>query len=165
MEDISFDHPPVADANRLFRAILLPHRSLGRKGFITVMLLISGGTFIACLVYGFLGLWPVTAVFGVDLLLIYGAFYLNYRAARQYELVELDEGELKLTRVLPSGKSQSWSFIPYWARVELEEADGGNVVLSLRQQGRRLVFGAFLTAAEKREFAAALREALAGRGA
>jgi uncharacterized membrane protein len=95
-------------------------------------------------------------------LLIYGAFRLNYRAARLHELIELSENELKLTRVYPSGRSQSWTFNPYWVRLELEEHETQADRLSLRSHGRVLTFGSFLSDDEKRGFAEALRAALRG---
>ena len=72
-----------------FRAFLLPHRSLGRKGFIILMGVISAISFLTGLAFYMLGAWPVMGFFCLDVLLIYGAFRLNYRAARLYELVEL----------------------------------------------------------------------------
>jgi uncharacterized membrane protein len=143
-----------------FSAVLLPHRSLGRKGFVILMVFISAISFIAGLGFYMLGAWPVMGFFGLDVLLVYGAFRLNYRAARLYETVELRPGELKVTRVYPSGRSQSWSFNPYWVRLELEESETTANRLSLRSHGRILPFGNFLTNDEKRGFAHALREAL-----
>jgi uncharacterized membrane protein len=159
MDDISMDHPRVPGPNRPYRAILLPHRPLDRKAFVAVMLLIMGTSFVACMVYVLAGPWPVTGVLAAGLLLIAGTFYMSYRATRRYELVELTAAELKVTRYMPSGKSESWSFMPYWVRVEVEQR-GIDTTLTLRQHGQRLEFGAFLTDGEKREFAAALREAL-----
>jgi uncharacterized membrane protein len=78
-----------------FRAILLPHRSLGRKGFIVLMSVVSGISFLTGLAFFMLGAWPVLGFCGLDVLLIYGAFRLNYRAARLHELIELSENELK----------------------------------------------------------------------
>jgi uncharacterized membrane protein len=143
-----------------FRAILLPHRSLGRKGFIILMAVVSGVSFLGGLGFYLLGAWPVMAFFGLDVLLIYGAFRLNYRAARLHELVELTASELRLTRVYPSGHSRSWSFNPYWVRLELEEHQAEADRLSLRSHGRVLIFGSFLSDAEKRGLADALSTAL-----
>jgi uncharacterized membrane protein len=119
-------------------------------------------SFITGLAFYMLGAWPVMGFFGLDVLLIYGAFKLNYRAARLHELVELSENELRLTRVYPSGHSQSWTFNPYWVRLELEERETEADRLSLRSHGRVLTFGNFLSDDEKRGFADALAAALRG---
>ena len=108
-----------------FRAILLPHRSLGRKGFIALMAVVCLVSAFAAVRFYQLGAWPVVTFFGVNVLLIYGAFRLNYRAAKLYELIELTASELRLTRVYPSGHSQSWSFNPYWVPPRTGRARGG----------------------------------------
>ena len=143
-----------------FRAILLPHRSLGRKGFVVLMSAIAAISLLTGLVFYRLGAWPVIGFCGLDVLLIYVAFKVNYRAARLHEFVELTESELKLTRVYPCGRSQSWSFNPYWVRLELEEFETQADRLSLRSHGRVLTFGSFLPDEEKRSFAEALSAAL-----
>ena len=143
-----------------FRAILLPHRSLGRKGFIILMSAIAGISFLTGLIFYSLGAWPVIGFLGLDVLAIYIAFQVNYRAARLHELVELTAGELRLTRIYPSGRAQSWSFNPYWVRLQLEEHETQADRLSLRSHGRELTFGSFLSDEEKRGFAEALNGAL-----
>ena len=64
-----------------------------------------------------LGAWPVIGFMGLDVALIYVAFTLNFRALRLYETVDLTQEALTVTRVAPSGQSQSWSFNPYWVRL------------------------------------------------
>jgi uncharacterized membrane protein len=143
-----------------FRAVLLPHRSLGRKGFLVFMGVVSGLSFFTGLAFYMLGAWPVIGFLGLDVFLIYIAFRLNYHAARIYETVHLTDTELRVTRVYPSGRADSWSFNPYWARLELVEEETGGNRLSVRSHGRELRFGSFLTDDEKRSFAEALRTAL-----
>jgi uncharacterized membrane protein len=150
----------VTATDARFSAVLLPHRSLGRKGFIMLMGVISGVSFLTGLAFYMKGAWPVLGFFGFDALLVYGAFRLNYRAARVYETVELSERELKVTRFYPSGEARCWSFNPYWVRLELEESESRANRLSLRSHGRVLPFGNFLSDDEKRGFAHALRGAL-----
>jgi uncharacterized membrane protein len=145
-----------------FRAVLLPHRSLGRKGFIVLMAVVCLISAFAALRFYQLGAWPIVGFFGLTVMLIYGAFRLNYRAAKLYELIELTASELRLTRVYPSGHAQSWSFNPYWVRLELTELEAEADRLSLRYHGRVLIFGNFLTDEEKRGFANALGAALRG---
>lgn len=151
--------PATSDAS-LFRAILHPHRSLGPKGFLILMIGIGAVSFVTGLVFLLLGAWPVIGFFGLDVLLVYIAFKLNYRAARAYELVELTPHALKLTQISASGKSKSFEFNPYWVRVLFtERPDGGNN-LKLVSHGRELEFGRLLNDDERRDFAEALRSAL-----
>src|SRR5271165_3086223 len=101
-----------------FTALLLPHRSLSRKGFIALMTAISTVSFVSGVLFIALGAWPITGFFGLDVLLCYLAFRWNYQSARLSERIDLEESELRLTRVHPSGKAESWSFNPYWVRFE-----------------------------------------------
>ena len=85
---------------------------------------------------------------------------MNYRAALLYETVELTERELKITRVHPSGQTESSTFNPYWVQLQLEESETTANRLSLRSHGRVVALGRFLSDDEKRGFADALGAAL-----
>ncbi|MEZ5829161.1 MAG: DUF2244 domain-containing protein [Hyphomicrobiales bacterium] len=156
--------PPAAsqDLNDApqFSAVLMPHRSLGPRGFMVFMAMVSVVSFGTGLLFYLLGAWPVIGFMGLDVLLIYVAFKLNFRALRVYETVDLTNEALTVTRVEPNGKSQSWSFNPYWVRVQLNERVGRTSELSLASHGKRLVFGRFLTDPERDDFATALASAL-----
>jgi uncharacterized membrane protein len=144
-----------------FSAILTPHRSLSPRGFIVFMAIISGVSFIAGMAFVLAGAWPVLGFFALDALLIYAAFKANYFAARAYETVSIDGDTLTVTKVLPSGRSRSWTFNPYWARVKLTARPGRASQLMLTSHGRRLVLGSFLSEGERQDFANALSNALA----
>ncbi len=143
-----------------FSAVLTPHRSLSPQGFLILMSLICLVSFGTGFVFYFLGAWPVLGFFGLDVLLIYIAFRLNYYAARLYETVDLTDEELRVTRVHPTGRHESWTFNPYWVRLEVTEHPSRPNDLTLFSHGSGLTFGAFLTDDEKRDFAEALGGAL-----
>jgi uncharacterized membrane protein len=106
------------------------------------------------------GAWPVVGFLGLDVLLVYVAFRLNYRSGRRYETLELSPARFTLTRVHPSGRQEQYDCNPYWARVNLREWPDGRTVLSVVSRGTELRFGSFLTDDERRDLASALREAL-----
>ena len=143
-----------------FRAVLTPHRSLGPKGFMVLMAAIGVASFATGLFFFLLGAWPVIGFMGLDVLLIYIAFKLNFRALRLYETVDLTDDALTVTRVAPSGEAQSWSFNPYWVRLSLQQRLGRSSELSIASHGNRLVFASFLTDDEREDFASALSTAL-----
>ncbi len=118
-------------------------------------------SFATGLFFYLLGAWPVIGFMGLDLALIYVAFQLNFRALKLYETVDLTQDALTVTRVAPSGRSQSWSFNPYWVRLSLQPRLGQSSELSLASHGKRLVFASFLSDAERENFASALSSALA----
>ena len=92
----------------LFEAILQPHRSLSPKGFIILMAAITAVSFVAGGAFVLLGAWPVFGFFGLDVLLIYFAFRINYHSARIYESIRLTESALTVVRMEPDGQI-SWS--------------------------------------------------------
>ncbi len=144
-----------------FRAELRPHRSLSPRGFLILMSFVGIVSFIAGMSFLAIGAWPVMGFFGLDALLIYGAFKLNYRAGRRLEVVEITPDDLKLTRVHPSGRREEIALNPYWARPHLAEREDGANRLYLRSHGRHYAVGSFLTDDERRDLADALGQALA----
>jgi len=153
--------PNETQADRgAFHAVLTPHRSLGPAGFIILMVLVGGVSFVAGMVFLIVGAWPVMGFLGLDVLLIYAAFKLNYRSGRLYETVDLTPASFTLTRVHPSGRLEQFDVNPYWARVRLREWPDGRTALSVISQDKELTFGRFLLDDERRDLACALKEAL-----
>jgi uncharacterized membrane protein len=150
----------AANGDPQFSAVLTPNRSLGPRGFLVFMAAISTVSFATGLMFYMMGAWPVMGFMGLDVLLVYIAFRVNFRALRLYETVDLTEDALTVTRVAPSGRAQSWRFNPYWVRLNLDERVGRTSELSIASHGERLVFASFLTDPEREDFAGALKEAL-----
>ena len=152
--------PSTSPETPRFSAVLTPHRSLSPRGFLVLMAAICIVSVSTGLLFFMLGAWPVIGFMGLDVLLIYVAFKLNFRALQLYETVDLTSDALTVTRVAPSGKSQSWRFSPYWTRVSVQPRLGQSSELSIALHGRRLVFASFLTDDERVDFASALSSAL-----
>lgn len=142
-----------------FDALLEPHRSLSQRGFVLLMVALAAVSFAAGMVFLLLGAWPIFGFFGLDVVLVYVAFRLNYRAGRMHERVQIVGDELRFVRVAPNGTIRSWVFHPHWVRVQLGEPEEGHP-LSLTSHGRNVAVGQFLTAEERADFAAALGAAL-----
>ena len=144
--------------------MLRPNVSLSRDGFIVLMVvfaaicLVAGGFFLA------LGAWPVFGFFGLDILLLYLAFRVNYRRARSYEMLEMRDGRLVLSKVTATGKVRDWVFDPYWVRVRLEQNRVDPAIpgdLFLASHGQKVALGSFLAPAERGSLAATLEHTLA----
>lgn len=116
--------------------------------------------FSAGIAFVLIGAWPVFGFFGLDVLLVYVAFRVNYRWGRIYETILLTEDELTVERMTPDGSIRRWRFQPYWLKVDIDDPPHQNSALTLSSHGKALVIGAFLTPTERLEFADALREAL-----
>jgi uncharacterized membrane protein len=146
---------------QLFRAVLRPNRSLSPAGFVVFMTAVAGASLVTGVLFYMIGAWPVSGFYGLDVLLLYVAFKASYRSGRLYETVELTPDRLVVTRVHPSGRRERFDWNPYWTWVRLHEARDGRTDLRLASRGSELAFGRFLTDTERRDFAAALKEALA----
>jgi uncharacterized membrane protein len=152
------------DSNReptIFSAVLTPHRSLSPTGFLLFMLVLGGVSFATGMVFLLAGAWPVLGFFGLDVLLVYWAFRLNYRSARAYEEVTVTASELKVRQVSHHGRVSEWTLNPVWVQLDrVVHAEFGIERLFLVSHGRRLPIAGFLGAQEKESFALALSAAL-----
>jgi uncharacterized membrane protein len=145
----------------IFSAIITPHRSLGSTGFLVLMLCIGGVSFVAGVMFLLIGAWPVFGFLGLDVLLIYWAFRINYRAARAYEEVTVTTSELTVRKISHRGSVREWTLNPLWVRLErVAHEEFGIERLFLVSHGRRLSIAACLGPDEKASFAGALSTAL-----
>ena len=145
-----------------FRALLVPHRSLGRTGFLVLMgfcasvWLSTGALFLS------IGAWPVFGFFGLDVLLLYLAFRFNYRAARAREEVSVSRTALDIVQVAPSGRRREHHFNPFWTRFRVARHEEiGITAMAVEGEGRRIAIGTFLNPDDRESFAAAFGRALA----
>ncbi len=143
-----------------FDAWLRPHRSLTRRGLAIVLAAAAVPSFGLGVLFLALGAWPVTGFLGLDVALLYLAFRLNNRAARESERVRLSETELTVDRHAVDGRAEHWSFQPNWLRVDVDDPPHPDGKLLLTTHGRSLAIGQFLPPAERVEVADALRLAL-----
>jgi uncharacterized membrane protein len=144
-----------------FDARLTPHRSLGRGGFLMLMIAVCAIGFAAGSAFYLAGAWPVAGFLGLDVALIYGAFRINYRRARTYETVRLSCDDLWVEHVTHRGEKRTWRFQPYWLQVLMDAPGCGDGRLVLRSHGQSLEIAGFLPPAERSDLASALRAALA----
>jgi len=145
----------------IFSAIITPHRSLSRTGFLVVMGLVGGVSFSSGLFFFLLGAWPVVGFMGLDVLLVYWAFRINYRAAAAFEQITVTSSELRVRRVTHRGQVTEWTLNPVWTRLDREtHEDYGLLRLFLVSHGDKLAVAGFLSPKERERFATALSAAL-----
>jgi uncharacterized membrane protein len=145
----------------LFSAIITPHRSLNSTGFVIVMLLVSGFSFVAGMVFFLLGAWPVVGFLGLDVLLVYWAFRANFRAAAAFEEVVVTPSELRVRRVSHRGQVAEWTLNPCWTQLVRDaHEEFGLLHLYLVSRGCKLAVAGFLSPPERESFATALSAAL-----
>jgi uncharacterized membrane protein len=153
--------PPTEPARVFFERVLLPYRSLPPRGFNLLMLVLGAISVAVSVLFVTIGAWPVCGFFGLDVLLVYVAFRLSYRSARQRETLRLAEAEFTVERVGIRGDRRFWCFQPFWLRVVYEEHPDQSNRLAVTSHGQSLAIGAFLPPPVRREVAGSLRDALA----
>jgi uncharacterized membrane protein len=87
-----------ATPGEIFAAVLTPHRSLNPRGFAWVMAVLAVLSTAVGSTFFLLGAWPVPGFLGLDVLAVYLAFRLSYRAGRASE-------EIRLSRDRQSGRT------------------------------------------------------------
>jgi len=146
-----------------FCATLSPYRSLSRTGFFILMAFVAVSCFSSGIMFVVAGAWPVLAFMAFDVLIIWGAFMLNYRSARRFEEIAVWPHNLLVRQVSPAGKVREHCFNPFWTRFAVDRhAEIGITRMFLRGEGRELDIGSFLNPADRESFAAAFSQALAG---
>jgi uncharacterized membrane protein len=146
----------------LFSALLTPHRSLNRTGFLVLMAFLSVISFAAGMAFLLMGAWPVLGFFGLDALAIYWAFRINFRDAKASEEISMTLSELRVRRVSHRGHVVEFVLNPLWVRLDQKtHSEFGIEKLYLVSKGRRVSIASFLGPDEKASFAKALMAALA----
>ncbi len=136
-------------------AILRPHRSLSMAAFrlmLIVVIVLNAAMAAVFLAHGAI---PVAGFLGLDVLALWLAFWLNYRAAQVHERVRVGVDRVLVTSMGAAGAESHWSLNPIWARV-VREGRG----VFIRAGGDAMQVGAFLSPRESESFAAALEVAL-----
>ena len=143
-----------------FERVLLPYRSLPPRGFNILMLVLAGISIAVGTLFVSLGAWPVCGFFGLDVALVYLAFRLSYRSARQRETLRLAEDDFTVERIGIRGDRRLWRFQAFWLRVIFEESPDESNRLVIASHGQSLTIGAFLPPPVRREVATSLHDAL-----
>jgi uncharacterized membrane protein len=154
--------PAGSNDEEIFRALLVPHRSLGRPGFLILMGTLGLSSFLTGLFFLSLGAWPVFGFFGLDVLLVYIAFRMNYTSAKAHEEVSVSRVALQIRQVAPSGRAKLHEFNPLWTRFSVDRhSEIGITSMLVEGQGKAVTIGSFLNPDDRETFASAFQSALA----
>ncbi len=146
--------------NALLNITVLPYRSLSKKGFRYLMLCVAAVFFSIGVFFWIIGAWPVFGFLGLDVLLLYYAFKMNYKSGEIFENLIIIKEKLLITRNFPSGKIQSWDLEPYWTKAELLKANSHNHNLIIKSKNKVVMIGSFLNFKDKKRLMKKINEAL-----
>ena len=145
----------------LFEDTLSPHRSLGPRGFRVLMASTVVLSAIVTIPFFILRAWPIVGFMGLDLLALYVAFRVNFRAARAREHFRLTYFELLFERVGPRGARRQWRMSPSFVRLErIDDEEYGPQRLTLHSRGQSWRIAGGVGPERKAEFAGGLARAL-----
>jgi len=154
-------HIPLVEAEApAFEAVIVPHRSLSRRGRAILLCAIGFACTASASVFVALGAWPVGGFTGVELLLAALLLHLNTRQARASEVLILTRSGMRILRTDPRGARQERVLPAGWLHAVLEERPGRVPRLMLRGGGVAEEVAASLGEHAKRDLAQALAEAL-----
>src|SRR3954470_7298580 len=157
----SNDFDPALDPPTLFSARLTPHRSLNRTGFLVLMGFLSVVSFATGIAFLLMGAWPVFGFLGLDILVIYWAFRVNFRRAAATEEITVTPSELRVRRVSHRGHVAERTLNPLWTQLARDSHEEvGLQHLFLVSRGRKLPVAGLLSPPERESFAAALSAAI-----
>lgn len=154
------DARDAGDELPVFEALLYPHRSLGRRGYLILILgtaLIMGAYALTFLI---MGAWPIFGFIGAEWLLFWFLFSRHFRGDRRAERLRLFHDRLVLERLDAKGRFTAMALQPYWLQVVLTRAAEVDNALYLRSHGKQIEIGAFLSGPERRNFADELTRVL-----
>jgi uncharacterized membrane protein len=153
---------PVPDNGFVYMdAELRPNRSLSANGFKIVMLSMASMSFVTGLGFLSIGAWPVVGFFGLDVLLIYLAFKVNFKSGeRERETVRVTAAQIAISRTCYRGHIGWWHVSPTFARVQVEQLNDYEAAVHLTAGGTSVPLATCLSPPERLAFAEALKDAL-----
>ncbi len=144
----------------LFEAVIVPHRSLSRRGLRTLMLAIAGLVALTTLRFLLIGAWPVIFFSVIEVGAAVVLLRLNATRARASEVVLLSSDSLRIIRTDARGRRNERCLSPAWLNVSLQDEPGRVPRLFLAARDVREEIAGSLGEAEKRDLASALTDAL-----
>jgi uncharacterized membrane protein len=154
--------PPPVEGKLYLDAVLRLHRSFSLHAFRLMLLVVIIVNVVIGAFFLARGAFPVTGFLGLDVLALWLAFKLNYRAAKAEERILLTPLQMQVERKSASGATSYYVLNPVWAKAREE-----SVGVSIWSGGGALRVGSFLPPDERAAFARQLDLALyrAKRGA
>lgn len=146
----------------LWRALLYPHRSMPRQGFV---LFISITAVMLCMpllpLIGTSALWGLLPFLLLTIAAVWYFIMRSYRDGHIVEELSIWGDQMTLVRLNPRGKErrQEWSANPYWVAVQRHDAPVQNY-LTLKGGEREVELGAFLSAEERLSLKAQIEDQL-----
>lgn len=141
-------------------AVITPHRSLSRKGFIVLISVLTAINCMTAAVFVAMGAAPVPAFLALDVVALIAAFVVSSRAAERKERVQVTAAEVRVMLETRRGVETLWRSPTAFTQVDLQGEAEDEADLRLVLSGRHHPVAKALTRLERLEFAQALDKAI-----
>ncbi len=146
----------------VFEAEIVPHRSLSPRGLAYVLGFLGVVSLSVTTLFWFLGAWPIAGFNGGEMLVAACLLRAHARSRRAREVLLLTAQDLRILRFDENGGRSEAHMPAAWLNVFLEERPGRVPGLYLVTHGRKEEVARVLGEPQKRDLAAALKDALYG---
>ncbi len=143
----------------LFEAVIVPHRSLGRRGMRWLIGALASLSILVAVGLWLAGAWPVIGFTGLEVALAVWLLRRHAAIEGHSEVLLLSDDGLRIIRTQRGTRSEMQVPV-HWLRSTLEERPGRTPALMLRATGVAVEVATWLGESEKRDLAQSLAEAL-----
>ena len=144
----------------LWRALLWPHRSLPRGGFVFFIAMTSFLLLVPLLpLIGTAALWGLLPFLVLTVAALWFFMMRNYRDGYLVEEISLWPDHISLVRREPLGHRKNWATNPYWVKINRHDAPVKNY-LTLSGGPREVQLGTFLTPEERMDLKSQIEDQL-----
>ena len=142
---------------------LMPNRSLSSEGTLVVFVILAIGLVIP--IVPFLGSEvgiALTLFSGLTLYLFLFLLGKSFQSGQLYEEIKISSEKIEITHKEKNKKKLTWEGNPFWTKVVMEEkANKVENYLTIREKGRHIELGAFLSPDERINLKNEIQNALA----
>ena len=144
----------------LYSITLKPYRSLNKIGFITMMVVLCGFSFITGIIFMKKGAWPVFGFFGLDILLVYIFFRLSFKSGKEFEIVNLTKKKLIIKKYKEKKIIKTFILDANWVKIQIQNPLEQSSKLQISSKNKSIIIGSFLRLDEKIEVLQNIENAL-----
>ena len=141
----------------------MPNRSLSSEGTLVVFVILAIGLVIP--IVPFLGSEvgiALTLFSGLTLYLFLFLLGKSFQSGQLYEEIKISSEKIEITHKEKNKKKLTWEGNPFWTKVVMEEkANKVENYLTIREKGRHIELGAFLSPDERINLKNEIQNALA----
>ena len=146
--------------NKLYEISLYPYRSLNKTGFFILMFSLGLISFVAGIIFMIKGAWPVFGFFGLDILLVYIFFKINFRSGKKKEVLILTKNKLIVEFYDSKKISKTYYLDANWLQIHLSKLKNEMSKLKISSNGKSVIVGSFLRHQEKLAVLMSLKKVL-----